>query len=106
MARKKSADKTAEKESVTFRCPIEIKRGLEDLAHLSRLDMTDLLVELCKGLVDANKARITKFRQQVAKPIKMPTFDTVKKKTVNQQVQQVVDTDTLSDEGGGSDENA
>lgn len=102
MARKKSADKTVETESITFRCPVEVKRGLEDLAHLSRRDMTDLLVELCTSLVDANKARITKFRQQVAKPIKMPTFDTLKKKTVNQQV---VDTDTLSDEGGGSNEN-
>ena len=105
MARKKTADKTVQTESITFRAPVEVKRGLEDLAHLSRCDMTDLLVELCTSLVDANKARITKFRQQVAKPIKMPTFDTVKKKTVNQQVQQVVDTDTLSDEGGGSDEN-
>lgn len=102
MARKKSADKTVPTESVTFRCPVEVKRGLEDLAHLSRRDMTDLLVEICASLVDANRSRISKFRQQAGQPIKMPTFDAVKKKAVNQQV---VDTDTLSDEGGGSNEN-
>lgn len=99
MARKKSADKTVETESITFRCPVEVKRGLEDLAHLSRRDMTDLLVEICASLVDANRSRITKFRQQAGQPIRMPTFNT-KKKVVNQQV-----VDTLFDEGGGSNEN-
>lgn len=98
MTRKKSADKTVQTESVTFRCPVEVKRGLEDLAHLSRRDMTDLLVELCTGFVDANKARITKFRQQAGQPIRMPTFDTAKKKIVNPQI-----VNTLFDEGGVSD---
>lgn len=97
MARKKAEDKIAPTASITFRCPVEIKMGLEDLAHLRRQDVSALLVELCTSLVDANKARITKFRQQVAKPIKMPTFDTVKKKAV---VEQVVE--TPSDEGGAS----
>lgn len=97
MARKKAEDKIASTASITFRCPIEIKMGLEDLAHLRRQDVSALLVELCTSLVDANKARITKFRQQVAKPIKMPTFAAVKKKAVNQQV-----VDALFNGGGVS----
>lgn len=97
MARKKIDSSQVDTEPITFRCPVEIKRGLEDLARLTRKDLTALLVELATSLVDANKARITKFRQQVAKPIKMPTFDTVKKKAV---VEQAVE--TPSDEGGAS----
>lgn len=89
--RKKSDEKTA---AINFRCPIEIKTSLEDLAHLSRQDVSSLLVELCKSFIDANRTRITKFRQQAATPIKMPTFDTVKKKAI---------VETPSDESAGVD---
>lgn len=71
MAKKKIDSDT---ESITFRCPVEIKRGLEDLAHLSRQDVSALLVELCTSLVVENKRRITSFRQQAGQPIKMPTY--------------------------------
>lgn len=97
MARKKAEDKIASTASITFRCPADVKSSLEDLAHLRRQDVSALLVELCTSFVDANKARIANFRRSAAQPIKMPTFDTVKKKAV---VEQVVE--TASDEGGAS----
>lgn len=81
MARKKVNSPQVDTEPITFRCPIEVKRGLEDLAYLSRKDVTALLVELCTSLVSENKKRITSFRQQAGQPIKMPTYATQQKKT-------------------------
>ena len=80
MARKKIDSSQVDTEPITFRCPVEIKRGLEDLARLTRKDLTALLVELCTSLVDANKARITKFRQAAGQPIKMPTYTAMPQK--------------------------
>ena len=81
-------------ESITFRCPVEIKRGLEDLAHLSRQDVSALLVELCTSLVAENKRRITSFRQQAGQPIKMPTYTATPQKKK--------DAAQMSDEGDDS----
>lgn len=70
MARKKVADSAA----INFRCSAELKAAIEDLARLSRQDVSSLLVELCNEFVGANKTRITNFRRQAAQPLKMPTF--------------------------------
>lgn len=96
MGRKKSDVETVQ---LSFRCPVDVAEGLKDLARLNRCDVTDLLVEMCSWLVTANKARIVKFRQQAGQPIKMPTFDAVKKKTITQAV------GTPTVEGGGESEN-
>ena len=74
MARRKKSDELTA--AINFRCPADVKASLEDLAHLSRKDVSALLVELCTSLVDANKARIANFRRSAAQPIKMPTFAT------------------------------
>lgn len=97
MGRKKSDADTVQ---LSFRCPVDVAESLKDLARLNRCDVTELLVELCKSLVSANKARIIKFRQQAGQPIKMPTFETVKKKAVTQAA------DTAIVEGGGDNENS
>lgn len=78
MAKKKMDSPQVDTESITFRCPVEVKRGLEDLAYLSRKGVTALLVELCTSLVTENKKRITSFRQQAVQPIKMPTYAVIK----------------------------
>lgn len=75
--------KSIETMQITFRCPKDVAQGLKDLAFLSRCDTTELLVELCKSIVSANKERIKKFRQQAGQPIKMPSFDTSKKADVD-----------------------
>ena len=93
MARKKIDSPQIDTESITFRCPVEIKRGLEDLAYLSRKDVTALLVELCKSLIDVNKELITNLRQQAEQSIKMPSFTTPQKKK---------DAAQMSDEGDDS----
>lgn len=80
MARKKVDSPQVDTEPITFRCPIEVKRGLEDLAYLSRKDVTALLVELCSSLVAENKKRIANFRRQASTPIKKPTFAVAPKK--------------------------
>lgn len=79
MARKKSDDKTMA--AINFRCSTELKASLEDLAHLSRQDVSTLLLTMCNRLVEVNKQRIANFRRQAATPIKMPFEDTPKKKT-------------------------
>lgn len=80
MAKKKMDSPQVDTESITFRCPVEVKRGLEDLAYLSRKGVTALLVELCTSLVTENKKRITSFRQQAGQPIKMPTYAVIQQK--------------------------
>lgn len=97
MARKKIDSPQVDTEPITFRCPIEVKRGLEDLAHLSRKDLTSLLVELCTSLVTENKKRITSFRQQAGQPIKMPTY------VATQQKKKDTAPITPSDESAGVD---
>ena len=72
MAEKKKDNMTA----INFRCSTELKTSLEDLAHLSRSDVSTLLLAMCTKLVDVNKQRITNFRRQAATPIKMPFEDT------------------------------
>lgn len=76
MTRKKAADKSTATAQITFKCSEDLKRDLEDLAHLSRRDVSSLLVELASEFVKANKQRISKFRQSAAQPIKLPTFAT------------------------------
>lgn len=71
MARRKSDDLTA---TITFRLPSDVKDGLEDLAHLSRRDVSSLLVEVTTELVKVNASRITKFRESANIPIVLPTF--------------------------------
>ena len=102
MARKKSDTDTAEKKkipAINFKCSAELKRDLEDLAHLSRRDVSSLLVEVATELVKANKPRIVKFRQQAGQPIKMPTCATAPSKTA---AQLDTNTDAASVEGSGA----
>lgn len=73
MARKKAADNSA---AINFRCSAELKAAIEDLARLSRQDVSSLLVSMCVKFVEVNKQRIANFRRQAAQPIKMPTFTT------------------------------
>lgn len=72
MARKKSAeDMTA---AVNFRCSADLKSDLEELAYLSRRDLSSILVELCEGLVTANKTKIINSRRRKPPSIILPTF--------------------------------
>ena len=81
MARIKAEDKTTDiKQPVSFRCPANLKESLDDLARLSRSDVSTILIELCSELVKANKDRITKFRQSASQPLKKPTFAAPSKK--------------------------
>lgn len=73
MARKKSDDSVMTA-IINFRCDATLKAALEDLARLSRKDVSSLLVEVCGVLVKENKTRISNFRKSAAIPIKMPTF--------------------------------
>ena len=57
---------------ITFKLTPELKAAIEDLAHLSRCDVSDIIRMICAEFVKANKPRITKFRQQAAKPLKLP----------------------------------
>lgn len=84
MARKKSVD--ADNVTVTFRCPVDLSDALKDLAHLSRRDVSSILIELCSEFVKANRQRITNFRRQAAQPLKLPTFNTPIKKSAAQDV--------------------
>ena len=100
MANKKVAVKTTAKKEkemapISFRCPVDLKQSIEDLARLSRRDVSAILIELCGAVVDANKDRITKFRQSAGQEIKMPTFATMKREVPAQ-------IDTSSDKGGGN----
>ena len=100
MARKKSDTFAAEKKkipAINFKCSAELKRDLEDLAHLSRRDVSSLLVEVATELVKANKTRITKFRQQAGQPIKIPTCATPKTAALMD-----ANTNTASVEGSGA----
>ena len=101
MAKKKSETASAKPEktlAINFKCSTELKRDLEDLAHLSRRDVSSLLVEVATELVKANKTRITKFRQQAGQPIKIPTCATSPSKTAAQDT----NTGTASVEGSGA----
>lgn len=78
MARKKSDDSVTTT-TINFRCDATLKAAIEDLARLSRQDVSSLLVEVCGVLVKENKARISNFRKSAAVPIKMPTFTPTQK---------------------------
>ena len=73
---------TTDTKPISFRCPPELKSKLEDLAYLSRRDVSSILIEVCSALVDANKERIIKFRQSASQPLKLPMFATPTKKKV------------------------
>lgn len=101
MAKKKSETASAKPEktpAINFRCSPELKRDLEDLAHLSRRDVSSLLVEVATELVKANRPRITRFRQSAAVPIQMPSC--ASSKTAAQ-----IDADDVTLKGGDADEN-
>jgi predicted transcriptional regulator len=55
--KKQAAPMTA----INFRCPTEIKDGLETLAFARRQSVTDLLLELLSQLVADNKQLIDKI---------------------------------------------
>ena len=97
MAKKKTETASTKTPAINFRCSPELKRDLEDLAHLSRRDVSSLLVEVATELVKANKARITRFRQSAAVPIQMPSCASLK--TAAQAVK------PASDEGSEDNEN-
>lgn len=60
--------------AVNFRCSVELKRDLDELAYLSRRDLSSILVELCEGLVAANKTKIINSRRRKPPAIILPTF--------------------------------
>ncbi len=72
MPRKKSDDKTAQ---FTVKCSDELLASLKDLAHLSRSDVSSLVLAMCNELVKVNRQRILNFRRSAATPIKFPQFD-------------------------------
>lgn len=74
MARKKTDSDAMDKEQITFKCPPELKVALEDLARLSRQNVSSLLVGVSSLLVEANKKRIAEYRKAAAVPISMPLF--------------------------------
>lgn len=87
MARKKAADNSA---AINFRCSVQLKASVEDLARLSRQDVSSLLVSMCVKFVEVNKQRIANFRRQAAQPIKMP-FDNAQKKTAHKSTPIIAD---------------
>ena len=84
--------------AVNFRCTAELKRDLDELAYLSRRDLSSILVELCQLLVDANKAKIANSRRRKPPSIILPTFA-----TMPTAAQVVTTDDTASDKGGEHD---
>lgn len=68
------AEKKSPAAAINFRTDVKLKTALEDLAYLSRRDVSSLLNEICRELVDANKVRIEEFRRSAEKPIKMPSY--------------------------------
>ena len=70
MARKKSDEKTAQ---FTVKCSDDLLASLKDLAHLSRSDVSSIVLEMCKDLVQLNRQRILAFRRSAKAPIKFPT---------------------------------
>lgn len=71
MARKKNAENTA---AINFRCSVEMKRDLEELAYLSRRDLSAILVDICSELITANKTKIVNSRRRKPPAIILPTF--------------------------------
>lgn len=63
--------------AVNFRCSADLKSDLEELAYLSRRDLSSILVELCEGLVAANKTKIINSRRRKPPSIILPTFSAV-----------------------------
>ena len=105
MARKKSADDMT---AVNFRCSADLKSDLEELAYLSRRDLSSILVELCEGLVAANKTKIINSRRRKPPAIILPTFaapTTTNTPTAptSKNAAQVVNTGTPTIKGGDSE---
>lgn len=104
MARRKAEDKTTDiKQPVSFRCPANLKESLDDLARLSRSDVSTILIELCSELVKANKDRITKFRQSASQPLKKPTFAAPSKKKDAAPMTADTNTATKGDDSNGEE---
>lgn len=74
MANKKAAEPTAKKTAINFKCSDELKRDLEELAHMSRRDVSSILVEVATELVKANKREIANSRRRKPYQVKLPTF--------------------------------
>ena len=83
MAKKKEKETVADTTTaqISFKLPADLKTSLIDLACLSRRDVTSLLNELASELVNANRARIARFRKASAQPLKMPSCSTTPAKT-------------------------
>ena len=95
---------TTDAKPISFRCPPDLKGKLEDLARLSRRDVSSILIEVCSALVDANKDRIIKFKQSAGQPLKMPVFSApIKKKAAAPVANTPKDENTGTDERGGED---
>ena len=74
MARPKKNEILAEQ--VTFRCPVEVKRGVKILGMLDGYKTTSaMIVEILSGFVEENKSRIETFEKSLAeRPIKKPQY--------------------------------
>ena len=97
MAKKKST--STDTKPISFRCPEQLKKDLEDLARLSRSDVSSILTKLCVAFVKANKDRLSTFRKSAHYELDMPTFSSSKPK--KDAVPTDADTGTVADERGG-----
>ena len=97
MAKKKST--STDTKPISFRCPEQLKKDLEDLARLSRSDVSSILTKLCVAFVKANKDRLSTFRKSAHYELDMPTFSSSKPN--KDAVPTDDDTGTVADERGG-----
>ena len=93
MARKKSAE-TTETAQISFKCPADLKSDLEELAYMSRRDVSSLLVEAATELIKANRKEIACSRRRKPYQVKLPTFVTAPNPD---EPAQVIDAGTASD---------
>lgn len=104
MAKKKSETTSAKPATATinFRCPADIKRGLEMLVFINQYkDLSELLVEMCGKLVAANRRQIANVEQSRARnPMREPTYEIASSKTAAQ-----IDAGDVTLKGGDADEN-
>lgn len=101
MAKKKST--STDTKPISFRCPEQLKKDLEDLARLSRSDVSTILTRLCVAFVKANKDRLSTFRKSAHYDLNMPTFSSSKTKedAAPTDADSDADTGTVADERGG-----
>lgn len=66
MAKPKSNEKSAQ---ISFKCSPALLESMKTLAHIQMRSMSDILVSLCIGYIDANRDAILDDRQKTARAI-------------------------------------